>query len=150
MQLTSNAFQQNEMIPPLHTCDGAGTSPAFAIGGVPEAAQSLVLIMEDPDVSRAIREDGMWDHWLIWNIDPATAAIPEGTDPAGVHGTTTSNTTAYVPPCPPDAEHRYIFRLYALDSLLELAEGASKAELLAAMEGHIIERAELTGRYNRQ
>ena len=150
MEITSTAFTHDNSIPALYTCDGEGVSPPLTIRGVPESAKSLVLIMEDPDVSPQVREDRMWDHWIVFNIPPNTTQIPEGVEPEGVHGVGTSGTNAYHGPCPPDREHRYFFALYALDTFLDLPEGASKQDVLQAMEGHVIEQAELVGRYNRQ
>ncbi len=147
MKITSTQFKHNESIPEKYTCNGENINPPLEFGDIPENAKSLVLIMEDPDVPKHLREDGMWDHWLLWNIDPATQYISEGQEPDAVHGITTGNTLHYVGPCPPDREHRYFFKLYALDTELELKEGATKDELLYAMTGHILDEAELIGLY---
>lgn len=150
MNLESAAFEYDEKIPPKYTCDGENVSPPLAISGVPENAKSLVLIMDDPDVPKDLRPDGMWDHWLVWNIPPGTTEITEGTSPAGVIGKNTGGRVGYAGPCPPDREHRYFFKLYALDSMVNLpAETAAKKDLEQAMEGRIIEQAELMGRYAR-
>lgn len=150
MKLTSQAFEHEGSIPPKHTCDGENISPPLSIEGVPEKAKSLALIMDDPDVPKNLREDGMWDHWVVFNIPPSTSEIPEGQEPEGVHGKGTGNNTDYYGPCPPDREHRYFFKLYALDTELDLKEGATKAEVERAMAGHIIEETQLMGRYERQ
>jgi len=105
--------------------------------------------MDDPDVPHSIREDGMWDHWCVWNIQPDVRIVNEGCEPEGVLGKNTSGTLGYTRPCPPDREHRYIFRLYALDKMIDLVEGASKKEVESAIEGHILEKAVLIGRYQR-
>lgn len=144
MQLTSTAFAENETIPASYTCDGDGINPPLAFEAVPDSAASLVLIMDDPDAPA-----GVWDHWVVWNIDPSTTTVEEGVEPVGVRGTTTSQTTCYVPPCPPGGEHRYVFTLYALDTKLELPDGANRQEVDQAMDGHILEQAELIGRYSR-
>jgi Raf kinase inhibitor-like YbhB/YbcL family protein len=150
MQLSSNDFKNNGLIPSEFTCDGPDVNPSLSISGVPEGAQSLVLIMDDPDVPKEIREDGMWDHWVVFNIPPDTSAIERGVEPAGVHGQGTSGDKEYHGPCPPDREHRYFFKLYALDTVLALGEGASKQEVEREMEGHVIGQAELMGRYSRK
>ncbi len=149
MKLTSPAFHNGGMIPPQYTCDGANVNPPLSIEGVPEGTRVLALLMEDPDVPRTIRPDGLWVHWLFWNLDPATEEIPEATEPDAVHGLTTSGTITYVGPCPPDREHRYFFRLYALSEGLSLPEGATRDDFLRAIEGKVIAEAELMGRYDR-
>jgi Raf kinase inhibitor-like YbhB/YbcL family protein len=149
MRLTSPAFDHTGVIPPKYTCDGEDTNPPLRFEGVPTETKSLVLLMEDPDVPKQLRADGMWDHWIVFNILPVVKEIPEGEEPLGVHGTGTSNNTNYHGPCPPDREHRYFFKLFALDTTLELPPGATKPEVLQAMEGHMIDQAELMGRYER-
>ncbi len=150
MQITSPAFNHKKQIPPLFTCDGENTSPPLEFHNVPEGTESLALIMEDPDVPKHLREDGMWDHWIIWNMPANTTVIEEGSKPNGVVGLSTRQVNEYGGPCPPDREHRYFFYLYALDSKLDLPESSTKADLLSAMKGHVIEKAELMGRYERQ
>src|SRR5258707_22459 len=104
MKLTSSAFKQGEHIPREYTCDGANISPPLIISDVPANTKSLVLILEDPDVPKYIREDQMWNHWIVFNIPPNTAQIAEGKEPAGQHGLGTGNNLNYYGPCPPDAE----------------------------------------------
>lgn len=149
MELTSSAFKQYENLPSKYTCDGAGISPPLTFSNVPKEAKSLVLIMEDPDVPKHIRADGMWDHWIIFNIPPETQTIPEGQPPEGIPGKGTADTLTYYGACPPDREHRYFFKLYAVDTLLDLAIGARKTDVLNAMAGHILATAELVGVYER-
>lgn len=149
MQLTSTTFANNGAIPAKYTCDGEDVNPPLTIAGVPEGTKSLVLIVDDPDVPKSIREDGIWDHWVVFNIPPDTTEISAGTEPAGVHGKGTSGDTGYHGPCPPDGQHRYFFKLYALDTVLNLGEGAGKAEVEQAMTGHILEQIELIGLYER-
>jgi len=144
MQLTSPAFDQQEAIPARYTCDGEDVSPPLVIGDVPEGTQSLVLIMDDPDAPA-----GIWDHWIVFNIASETREIAEGQEPEGVHGAGTSGNTDYHGPCPPDGEHRYFFKLFALDVKLDLPEGSSKAALERAMIGHVLEQVELMRRYKR-
>ena len=151
MQLTSSKFFHNQSIPSTYTCDGVDISPPLSFSGVPENTQSLALIMEDPDVPVTVRPDGMWDHWIIFNIPPKTSGIEEGQVPEkSVQGITTFGKTSYGGPCPPDREHRYFFRLYALDTILDLPEGSTKKEVIATMQGHILSSAELVGHYKRQ
>lgn len=151
MKLESPTFEHEGSIPSTYTCDGENINPPLKISDVPLEAKSLVLIMDDPDVPKSLRPDGMWDHWLIWNIPPETKEIAEGEEPSGVIGKNTGGKFGYQGPCPPDREHRYFFKLYALDAMLDLpAETTSKADLEKVMEGHILEQAELMGRYNRQ
>jgi hypothetical protein len=150
MRLTSTAFTPRGQIPVQYTCDGEKISPQLAFENVPEEAQSLVLIMDDPDVPTELREDGMWDHWVVYDIDASVREVPEGTEPPGILGTGTSGAEGYHPPCPPNGEHRYIFHLYALDSMLELPRGATKQDVLAAMNGRIVAEAQLVGLYGAQ
>jgi hypothetical protein len=151
LTITSSSFQMNGTIPTLFTCDGKNISPELNFSNIPKKTQSFVLIIEDPDVPKNVRADGMWNHWIVWNIPPQTTQIGEGKTPppSSIVGINTSNKRAYAGPCPPDREHHYIFTLYALDSLLSINKDASKGELLVAMQGHVLEKAELIGRYDR-
>lgn len=149
MKLASPAFQEGGKIPAIYTCDGKGVSPPLTISGVPEKAKSLVLIMDDPDVPASVRKECMWDHWVHFNIPPHVTAIREHQTPPGVQGKNTGGGLGYYGPCPPDREHRYFFKLYALDILLPLKEGATKAEVEAAMRGHIVASTQLMGRYTK-
>lgn len=142
MKLTSTAFTGE--IPPVYTCDGQNINPPLSISEVPAEAQSLVLIVDDPDAPR-----GDWVHWLVWNISPATTEISENSVP-GTEGTTDFGEIGWGGPCPPSGVHRYFFKLYALDTSLDLPTSTTKADLLAAMEGHILVTNELIGTYQRQ
>ena len=153
LSITSPAFEQNGRIPGKYTCDGNRTiSPPLAFSGVPERAKSLALIMDDPDVPKMLHSDGVFDHWILFNIPPATREIAEGAS-VGIAGANGSGASAYTGPCPPPqyepSEHRYVFVLYALDSELSLKEGATKKEVLQVMEGHVIQQAQLIGKYKR-
>ncbi len=150
MKLESSAFSNEGYIPRKYTCNGENINPPLEINDVPGGTKSLALIMYDPDVPHSIREDGTWNHWLFWNLDPSTKGIEEGKEPDAVHGVTTSGTLTYVGPCPPDGEHRYFFVLYALDTKLSLPEGATREELEREMNGHILARSELMGRYTQR
>ena len=145
MKLTSPAFEHNSAIPSEYTCDGADASPELNIADIPENAKSLVLINDDPDAPV-----GTWDHWIVFNIPTPTSKINKGQEPAGTPGKNSWGKTRYGGPCPPSGTHRYFFKLYALDTELGLQEGAAKADIEAAMEGHIIEKTELIGTYKRQ
>lgn len=148
--ITSPAFKMNGEIPARFTCDGENISPELILSNIPEGTQSLALTMEDPDVPKSIRVDGMWNHWVVWNMPPTTTLISEGAVPQGVTGANTSGKNAYMGPCPPDREHRYIFTLYALDTNLDIPKGSSKEDLLSVIKSHIIEQSQLIGRYNRK
>ncbi|MBI2652383.1 YbhB/YbcL family Raf kinase inhibitor-like protein [Candidatus Woesearchaeota archaeon] len=144
MKLTSSAFQNNGAIPSEFTCDGADVSPPLAISDVPKNAKSLVLIMDDPDAPV-----GTWDHWVVFDIPPSTREILEGTEPDGVAGRNSWGKTGYGGPCPPSGTHRYFFKLYALDTELNLPQGTTKKDLEKAMQGHIVAQAQLMGTYKR-
>lgn len=146
MKLESPAFEHNQKIPSKYTCDGKNINPPLKIESVPEATKSLVLIMDDPDAPR-----GTWVHWTLWNISPDTKEIPENSVPAGaVQGQTSFGKPGYGGPCPPSGTHRYFFKLYALDATLELSPQADRATLETAMEGRILDKAELIGLYSRR
>lgn len=149
MQLRSSAFDHSGSMPAKYTCDGKDVNPPLTISDVPAGARSLALIMDDPDVPKSIRTDGIWDHWIVFNIPAETREIAEGQEPAGVHGQGTSGNAEYHGPCPPDREHRYLFKLYALDQMLDLPAVSSKAAVEGAMEGHVLEQTELIGLYER-
>ena len=146
MKITSPVFNQGEAIPSKYTCDGENMSPPLSIAEVPEGTVSLVLICDDPDAP-----GGDWVHWLVWNIEPGVGEIAENSVSSGaVEGTTSFGKTGYGGPCPPSGTHRYFFKIYALDTNLELDSSAEKAKLLEAMEGHVLGQGELMGRYSRE
>jgi Raf kinase inhibitor-like YbhB/YbcL family protein len=149
MELQSPAFEHHGSIPRKYTCQGEDVNPPLEINAIPAGTKSLVLIVEDPDVPRNIRKDGLWVHWVVFNINPKTSQIPEHTSRFAKMGKNTDGKNAYQGPCPPDREHRYFFKVYALDTTLDLPEGASREEVLSAMKGHIIDQAELMGRYEK-
>ena len=150
IELTSTAFSEGEMIPSRYTCDGEDTSPPLAWSGVPEAAQSLALICDDPDAPV-----GTWVHWVLFNIPPDAVGLPEavatGTthESGAVSGKNSWGRLGYGGPCPPGGTHRYFFYLYALDMQLALASGATSSQLRQSMEGHILAEGQLMGRYQR-
>ena len=149
MQLSSPAFEHEGKIPSLYTCEGKNINPPLEISDVPSKAKSLVLIMDDPDVPEFVRKDRMYVHWVVYDIPPITKEIAENSKPPGVSGIHTGGKPGYFGPCPPDREHRYFFKLYALDSLLNLPPSAAKQKVLDAMQGHILAQTELMGRYEK-
>lgn len=145
MRLTSPEFKNNEIIPGKFTCDGLNISPELKIYGIPDNAMSLALILSDPD-----SVGGDWSHWVMWNIDPKTDTVVENTVPADANvGKNDFDENKYGGPCPPSGSHRYVFHLYALDIKLDIAVNSTKADLLKAMEGHLIAETELVGNYSR-
>lgn len=150
MTLTSNAFKEGEMIPVKYACDGDDISPRLSWSNVPEGVQSFVLICDDPDAPM-----GTFDHWILFNIPASYDGLPEHfvlkekKDEQIKGGTNHFNKLDYGGPCPPDGLHRYFFKLYALDTTLSLYEGATKEEVLLAMEDHILATGELMGKYDR-
>lgn len=149
MLLTSPAFAYGGGIPREYTCDGSDVNPEFHIAEVPLEAKSLALILDDPDVPEEVRTDRMWVHWVVFNIPPLTRIISKNSQPEGTPGMNTGNQLKYQGPCPPDREHRYYFTLYALATFLDLPRGATKTDVLRAMQGHILATAEWMGRYTR-
>ncbi len=149
MDLSSQAFKDGGNIPAVYTCDGKDINPPLEIRNVPQGARSLVLIVDDPDVPTSVRKDKMWVHWVVYNIPPETSTIEENSIPLGIQGKGTGGKNRYEGPCPPDREHRYFFKLYALNSMLPLKPGATKEEVVEAMKTHILEETQLMGKYNR-
>jgi Raf kinase inhibitor-like YbhB/YbcL family protein len=149
MKLTSPAFAEGGKIPSKYTCEGENINPELHISGVPTQAQSLVLIVDDPDVPEFVRKEKMYDHWVVFNIPPTIEKIGERAQPQGVPGRNTNGGLNYVGPCPPDREHRYFFKLYALDCTLSLPRGASKQEVENAIKGHILVQVQLMGKYEK-
>jgi Raf kinase inhibitor-like YbhB/YbcL family protein len=147
MKIISSAFESGELMPVKYTCNGENVNPSLEFVDVPERAVSLVLIMDDPDVPVTVREDQIWDHWIKFNIPTSVKTVAENSEPEGVAGVGTSGNLKYHGPCPPDRQHRYFFKLYALDTKLNLPEGVTKKEVETAMTKHIIDQAELIGLY---
>ena len=146
MKITSSSFQEGGDIPSKFSRDGQNINPALRIEGTPSNAKSLLLIMDDPDAPV-----GLFTHWLVWNIDPKTTDIAEKSVPKGaVQGTNDYPTLGYGGPQPPSGTHRYYFKIFALDQMLDLKAGAKRAEVDAAMRGHVIAQGELMGRYSKQ
>ncbi len=149
MKISSTAFQDQGVIPSLYTCEGKNINPPLDISDVPPQAKSLVLLIDDPDVPKTLRPDGNYDHWVLFNMPPTTHKIHENAIPPGIQGKSTHGKNQYTGPCPPDREHRYFFKLYALDRMLDLPPGATKKEVEQAMEGHILAHSQLMGLYEK-
>ncbi len=144
--MTSPTFRDGGAIPSEFTCDGTDMNPLLVFHGVPDKAESLALIMDDPDAP-----GGTWTHWTLWNIPPTMREIAEDSVPRGAsEGMTDSGRIGWGGPCPPDREHRYFFRLFALDVSLDLRQGVSVGALRQAMDGHVLAEAALMGRYDRR
>lgn len=146
MKLTSPSYQEGEAIPAKFGCDGEGVSPQLDISSPPEGTKSFALILEDPDAVKVMGK--VYYHWVTWNIPAETTALPEGSS-LGVQGKHSGGGKGYQGPCPPE-KHQYVFRLYALDTMLDLPEGSSKDDLQKATEGHILAEAKLSGTYTKQ
>jgi hypothetical protein len=150
MKLTSAAFDREGLIPSRYTCDGSNVSPALSFEEVPAGTASLALICDDPDAPF-----GTWVHWVYYDLPGDTAGLPEDVPleksplPGGTQGANDFGQIGYGGPCPPGGTHRYFFKLYALDAMLDLPPGASKGQLLGRMKGHILAEAELMGSYGR-
>lgn len=144
MKITSPAFNHGEHIPKKYGRDFENVNPPLVFEDIPTGTASLVLTMDDPDVPEAAGVS-VWDHWVVFNIPANTRTISERWQPTGVRGKGTRGELEYGGPRPPDREHRYFFKLYALDTMLDLAEGANKQEVVTAMEGHVVDQAELVG-----
>ena len=151
IKITSSAFEDGGLIPAKYTCDGADMSPPLQWDAVPEGTKSIALICDDPDAPM-----GTFVHWVIFGLPADTRELAENipsdeTLPNGAkQGTSDFGRIGYGGPCPPSGTHRYFFKIYALDAEVELAAGASKRELLKAMEGHILGQGQLIGKYKRQ
>ncbi|HKY55007.1 MAG TPA: YbhB/YbcL family Raf kinase inhibitor-like protein [Anaerolineales bacterium] len=145
IQLTSDAFANGQSIPAKYTCKGKNISPALAWTEPPAGTQSLALIMDDPDAP-----SGTWVHWVLFNIPVGTRNLQEGLSASGISiGKNSWGDMRYGGPCPPSGTHRYFFKLYALDSNLSLSPGATKDQLLKAMDGHILAQSELMGTFSK-
>ncbi len=148
MRITSLAFKEGGKIPNKFTCKAQNMSPPLEFHDVPKEAKSLVLIMDDPDVPPHIRKDRIYIHWVLYDIPPETTHFEEDESAIGTQGSNTAGKLGYMGPCPPDKEHRYFFKLYALDTTLDLAPGATKKEVLEKIQGHILVEAQLMGLFS--
>jgi hypothetical protein len=148
--ITSSAFTEGALIPKKYTCDAEDISPDLRWSGVPSGAKSVALICDDPDAPV-----GTWVHWVLFNLPADTTALPAGIPAEAVlkngarHGKNDFRKLGYGGPCPPGGTHRYFFKIYALDAVLTLESGSTKAQLLDAMKGHILAEGQLMGKYKR-
>jgi Raf kinase inhibitor-like YbhB/YbcL family protein len=152
MSITSIAFAPNESIPKLYTCEGRNVSPPLTWSGVPAAARSLALIVDDPDAPDPAAPRMTWVHWLLYNLPADTTGLPEAAQsfPAGtLDGLNDWQRTGYGGPCPPIGRHRYFHKLYALDVVLPDLKRPNKKALEQAMQGHIVAEAQLVGSYQK-
>jgi len=146
MKIISSAFGNNAKIPPKYTCDGENINPPLSFVDVPKEIKSLALIMDDPDAPM-----GTFVHWVLFNINPTTKGIDDNSVPnSAVQGLNSMNKPGYIGPCPPSGSHRYFFKLYALDSMLNLNVNADKKGVEKTMQGHILKEAQLIGLYNKK
>jgi Raf kinase inhibitor-like YbhB/YbcL family protein len=150
IRLTSQAFEENSLIPKKYSCDGENISPPISWSGIPGEAKSLALIVDDPDAP-----SGSFVHWVIYNIDPAKEGLPEAVTLStpqglGAQGKNSTGKSGYSGPCPPKgSSHHYFFRLYALDTMLDIGAGPSRASVENAMKNHILATGQLVGIYSR-
>ena len=150
IKITSTAFKEGGMIPKQYTCDGQDMSPPLAWTSIPEGTKSLALISDDPDAPV-----GTWVHWVLFNLPPEVTELPEHVPPTKTlengakHGKNDFRKIGYGGPCPPGGTHRYYFKLYALDTVLDAEPGITKQKLLQAIQGHILAEGQLMGKYTR-
>jgi Raf kinase inhibitor-like YbhB/YbcL family protein len=150
LKVTSTAFTQGGMIPSKYTCDGADVSPPLTWTKGPEGTKSYALISDDPDAPI-----GTWVHWVLYNIPSKVISLPENVqkskrlDIGALHGKNDFRNFGYGGPCPPGGTHRYYFKVYALDSMIDAGPGLTKKELIKEMEKHILAQGELIGKYSR-
>lgn len=151
IELRSPDFQNGGAIPSPYTCDGADISPPLEWFGTPAGAKSLTILVSDPDAP-----NGNWVHWVLYDLPASLGEIPAGVSPderpliGGTHGVTDFGTLGYGGPCPPSGTHRYIFKIYALDTVLGLEPGASQKYVEQAMRGHVLAAGELMAKYQRR
>lgn len=153
MQISSPAFKNQGIIPSKYSCDGENISPELVFIEIPKSSQSLALIMDDPDIPDFVKKERgieVFDHWIVFNLSPDLQGIKEGQTAPAITGLNSRGTNEYIGPCPPDKEHRYFFKLYALDTNLQLGKNTTKSQLELAMRDHILEQAQLIARYKRQ
>jgi Raf kinase inhibitor-like YbhB/YbcL family protein len=142
LEVKSPAFEKNGMIPTKYTCEGEDINPPLTISGIPDAAKTLALTIEDPGAP-----SGTFDHWVVWNI-PTNGKIKENMS-SGTQGKNGANQVGYTGMCPPSGTHKYIFTVYALDTKLELDENAHKKDLKKAIQGHILAEGQLIAYYKK-
>ena len=150
IEIKSSAFEEGGMIPKKYTCDGADVSPPLSWASAPEGTKTIALICDDPDAPM-----GTWVHWVLFNLPADVKELPENVpseknlDNGAMQGVNDFGNIGYGGPCPPGGTHRYYFKLYALDTQINLQAGATKRDLLKAMEGHTLAEGQLMGKYRR-
>ena len=143
LSVKSPAFEENKQIPKKYSCDGNDINPPLSIEGVPKETKTLALLMDDPDAP-----SGTFDHWVVWNIPRSTVKIGENTVPR-TEGINSARQRGYMGPCPPSGTHRYFFKVYALDTELNLGDNSRKKDVEKALKNHILAKGELIGLYSR-
>ncbi len=143
LNISSPSFKHEGLIPRTYTCEGSNVNPPLSIERIPEETLSLALIMDDPDAP-----GGTFDHWVVWNIPPVKS-IPENSNP-GLEGMNSMGELGYTGPCPPSGTHRYFFKVYAVDVLLDTQKGATKEKVEFALQDHTIAYGELIGLYKKK
>ena len=143
IKIRSPSFKLNEEIPEKYTCDGKNINPPLEIEDIPEDTKSLAMIVDDPDAP-----NGTFTHWVVWNIPP-TKRIEENSEP-GIQGKNDFNIKNYKGPCPPSGDHRYYFKLYALDKKLSIQQGAEREKIISEIQDHVIESCNTMGRYSKK
>ncbi len=143
LTIRSPSFQHNSPIPKKYSCDGENTNPPLIIEGTPKESKSLALIVDDPDAP-----SGTFDHWVVWNISPSTTKVAENSIP-GMEGLNGARKKGFMGPCPPSGTHRYFFKVYALDTELNLGAKSTKRDLEKGIQGHVLAKGELIGLYHR-
>ena len=151
IKVESSASKEGELIPSQYTCDGSNISPPLKWSDPPEGTMSLVLISDDPDAPA-----GTWVHWVVCNIPPSVKGFPQNVpttkilENGAIQGTTDFGKIGYGGPCPPSGTHRYYFKMYALDTMLNFDPGATKKQVVDAMKDHVLAKGQLMGRYKRR
>lgn len=151
IKIESSAFKEGGIIPSKYTCDGSNVSLPLKWSDPPEGTKSIVLISDDPDAPV-----GTWVHWVVYNIPPAVKEFPENVPPSqtlengAIQGMTDFGRIGYGGPCPPSGTHRYYFKLYALDTMLDIGPGATKKQVVDTMKGHVLAEGQLMGKYKKQ
>jgi Raf kinase inhibitor-like YbhB/YbcL family protein len=154
LTLTSPAFAEKGSIPSKYTCDGPGVSPPLAWSGVPAGAKSLALIVDDPDAPDPKAPKTTWVHWVVYDLPPSTSSLPESASSSGLpagarQGKNDWGNSEYGAACPPVGRHRYVHKLYALDTMFPNLDSPAKSDLEGAMQGHVLARGELIGTYEK-
>jgi len=154
LRLISSAFTPNDIIPALYTCEGEDVSPPLAWSGAPDGTKSFALIVDDPDAPDPAKPQRVWLHWIVYNLGPDVATLPENASKSGLpsgaeQGMNDGKKAGYGGPCPPIGRHRYFFKLHALDTELKFVSPPTRKDLETAMQGHTLAQAELVGTYQK-